>query len=357
MAEKARIAIIGTGWWATEAHIPGVLEHPDAELVAACDSNPQRLATAQQAYDIQRTYTDYHEMLAQEAPDGVIVVTPHATHHAIARTCLEHDAHVLLEKPMTLYAAHAKDLVDLAAARGRELLAGYPYNYAPHAQRGRDVVQSGELGAVQYVVCTFASEVSRFLGGNVGPQFSPTRFRVQGPSEAYNRPDLMGGGQGHLQITHAAGLMFFVTGLRVAQVSAIMRNHGLAMDLVDAMAVGFEDGAIGVVGGTGNAGINHQMALTVYCEAGCFMVDSISRTGMIRRKDGSGEDLSATPRQWNRYAVTHNFVDVVLGRAENVSPGEVGWRTVELLDAAYRSAAVNGAPVLVSELYNGAAGG
>jgi len=67
--------------------------------------------------------------------------------------------------------------------------------------------------------------------------------------------------------------------------------------------------------------------------------------------------LSATPRQWNRYAVTHNFVDVVLGRAENVSPGEVGWRTVELLDAAYRSAAVNGAPVLVSELYNGAAGG
>jgi hypothetical protein len=45
-------------------------------------------------------------------------------------------------------------------------------------------------------------------------------------------------------------------------------------------------------------------------------------------------------------------VDVVLGRAENGSPGEVGWRTVELLDAAYRSAAANGAGVEIAELYS-----
>jgi hypothetical protein len=42
---------------------------------------------------------------------------------------------------------------------------------------------------------------------------------------------------------------------------------------------------------------------------------------------------------------------VILGRAANASPGEVGWRAAELLDAAYRSAAQVGRPVLIEELY------
>jgi predicted dehydrogenase len=351
MADTARLGIIGTGWWATEAHIPGVLEHPDAMLVAACDADPARLQTAAQAFGLERTYTDYQEMLDRERLDAAIVVTPHATHAAIARDCLARDLHVLLEKPMTLYAADAKMLVDLAAARDKELLIGYTYNYAPQAQRAREIIGSGALGAVQYVTCSFASDVAGFLGGRVGEMAAPRPYRVQGPSDAYNQPELMGGGEGHLQVTHSAGLMFFVTGLRAEVVHALMRNHGLAVDLVDAMVVSFEGGAIGTVGGTGNAGRNHQMALTVYCEEGCFLADTMARTGVIRRNDGSAEDLAGLSRPWSRTTVTHNFIDCILGRAVNGSPGEVGWRTVELLDAAYRSVARGGAAVRVSELY------
>jgi predicted dehydrogenase len=145
--------------------------------------------------------------------------------------------------------------------------------------------------------------------------------------------------------------MFFVTGLRSEQVNAQMRNHGLAVDLVDAMLVAFEGGALGLVGGTGNSGRNHRMALSVYCDEGCLLFDSLARVAMIRQKDGTAEDLMDLPRTWTRHRVTHNFVDVVLGRAENGSPGEVGWRTVELLDAAYRSAAANGEVVRTEELY------
>ena len=145
--------------------------------------------------------------------------------------------------------------------------------------------------------------------------------------------------------------MFFITGLRAELVSALMRNHGLEVDLVDVFNVAFEGGALGMVGGTGNAGVNRRLALAVTCEAGCFLVDTLARVAMIRRKDGSAEDLIQLPRRRDRYMVTHNFVTVVLGREENGSPGEVGWRTVELLDAAYRSAAENGAVVAVAELY------
>jgi predicted dehydrogenase len=351
MGKKARIALIGAGWWATEAHMPALVSHEDAVLAAICDTDPARLQTAAQAFGVERVYSAYEEMLANETLDGVIIVTPHATHFPIARTCLEHNLHVLLEKPMTLHATDAKALVDLAAGRNLELVIGYTYNYLPHSRRARDVILGGELGQVQYATSSFSSSVTGFLSGHVGAEYSPTRYSVQGPSAAYNNPALLGGGEGHLQITHSAGLLFFVTGLRAEQVHALMRNHGLAVDLIDAITVGFEGGAIGMVGGTGNAGLNYRMALTVYCEDGCFLADTLARVALIRRKDGSTEDLTGLPRPQLRSTVTHNFVDVILGRAENGSSGEVGWRTVELLDAAYRSAAQNGAGVRIADLY------
>lgn len=351
MSIKARIAVIGAGWWGTEAHIPAVLSHPDATLVAACDRDPERLRTAAEAYDIPRTYTDHREMLASETLDGVIVATPHATHYAIARDCLNHDLHVLLEKPMTLFAADARDLVNLAAARHRTLMMGYPYLFLPEVIRARDVLRSGELGEVQYVTCTFASHVFNFFTGEMRPELSPTPYRVQGPGSDYNDVSMTGGGEGHLQITHIAGLMFFVTGLRASRIHALMANHGLAVDLVDAMTVAFDNGALGMIGGTGNAGRNHKMSLTVYCEKGCIDADTRRGAMVIRRHDGSDIPLGEFPRPDLRTATTHNLIDVILGRAEAGAPGEVGWRAVELLDAAYRSAARGGQGVNIDALY------
>ena len=51
------------------------------------------------------------------------------------------------------------------------------------------------------------------------------------------------------------------------------------------------------------------------------------------------------------HVTTNNLVDVILGQAANGAPGEVGWRAVELLDAAYRSAAQDGVGVTLEELY------
>jgi len=351
MTTKARIAVIGSGWWATEAHIPAIREHPEADLVAICDRDPVRLGTAANAYGVERTYLDYHEMLAAEDLDGIVIATPHATHYSITRDCLNHGLHVLLEKPMTLFAREARDLVELADSQQKQLIIGYPYNFMPHAIRARETILSGELGAVQYVNCTFASNVLRFLDGSVAPDRAPTRYRVQGPSTAYNDPNLLGGGEGHLQITHIAGLMFFVTGLQIAQVNALMANYGLATDVVDVMAIAFRGGALGLVGGTGNANANYKMSVTVYCERGRLDADSGFRLASLKRADGS-EIALEEPKGGNlRNATTHNLIDVALGRAENGSPAEVGWRTVELLDAAYRSAAAQGRGVTAEDLY------
>jgi predicted dehydrogenase len=155
-----------------------------------------------------------------------------------------------------------------------------------------------------------------------------------------------------LQITHSAGLLFFVTGLRVQHVLALMANHGLALDLVDVMAVAFEGGALGMVGGTGNSH-NHRLDLQIRCERGGLDLDIVSQTLSVQTADGRLENYPPVPGQehYPRDATARNLVDVILGEAQNGSPAEDGWRTVELLDAAYRSAALQGQAVWVKDLY------
>ena len=362
MAEdKARVAVIGTGWWATTAHLPALRAHPDAELVAISDVRPDVLRKAAQEYDVATTYTDYGEMLAKESLDGAVVSVWHAAHYGVARACLEAGLHVMLEKPMTLTAAHARDLVELARSRGRELIIGYPYHFAAHVLRAREVLQSGELGEVRYVNCLFASVVIQLYRGDDKTYEPFFNYPVVGPGDVYSDPERSGGGQGHLQVTHAAALMHFITGLRPASVIALMNNLDVKVDVVDAMVVRLDNGALATVGSTGI--LNHddpeRLYIQVYCDHGSLDVDFTTGAGRIRHADGSKEVLEPAGSEAEAYpmrATSINLVEVILGRAANGSPAEFGLHTVDVLDAAYRSAADNGRAVSVEELYGAPAG-
>lgn len=354
MATQARIAVIGAGWWSTYTHIPGILANPAAELVALCDTDAAKLRAAAEAYQLERLYEDYQVMIERERPDGVVIATPHATHYQIAKHCLEQGLHVMLEKPMTLYARDARVLVELARAKQCELIIGYTNNFLPLAIRAREVMQSGVLGPAQFVNCVMVSRILEFLRGDSTPNFGSAVFPVHGPGPVYSQPSLSGGGQGHLQLTHLVGLLFFVSGLRARRVIGLMSNHGLPLDLVDAITVEFEGGALGTVGGSGNS-YQGKLDLQIHCARGSIDMDVAVGTLTVRGEDGLNEQFgppTEDEREDGRFSTANNLVDVILGRAANGAPGDGGWRAVELLDAAYRSAALGGAPVTVESLYN-----
>jgi predicted dehydrogenase len=177
-------------------------------------------------------------------------------------------------------------------------------------------------------------------------------YRVHAPDQ-YTKPALLGGGHGQVQVTHGAGLLFFVTGLRPQRVSALMRNHGLPVDLVDVMTIQFEGGAVGTASGSGN----HKglvFRLLVGCAEGWIDIDAQQGVGKIFRNHGEAEEIRYIADEHEhpmRYLTAHNLVDVIVGRAANGCPPEIGWRAVELLDAAYRSAAQDGTFVEVPSLY------
>lgn len=348
---RARIAVIGTGWWATTAHIPALLANPRAELAAVCDADAGRLAAAAQEFGIGATYADHRELLAREQLDGAIVATPHATHYGLARDCLAAGLHTLIEKPMTLYAAHARELVQLAAQNGRELMVGYTWHYNSLVDQLRDLLASGELGRPQLVMCVFNSYCIDLYRGNDHSD-RPGAYRVHGPGAVYSKPELSGGGHGHLQLTHSVGLMSYVTGLRPQRVIGLMHSHGLPVDLVDAITVEFAGGALGLLGGTSNAQPSN-FDLQVHCEHGAVLVDLVAMSVRVRRH-GAAEQVLALGEGEPHYplgAPADNLVALALGEGANRAPGEPGWRTVEILDAAYRSAAGGGQPVPVESLY------
>lgn len=348
MARRARVLVVGAGWWATATHMPALRDHHQAEIAAVCDADPERARAAAAFYGVERVYADHRSALAAERPDAAVVATTHATHFAIARDCLDAGAHVLVEKPMTLLATDARFLVETAARVGKALIVGYPWNYGSLARRVRAELSSRRLGPIQSIQCVFNSYNADLIGGT--DRTGQGGYPVHGPGDVYSRKEHSGGGHGHLQITHAAGLLFFVTGLRAHRVQARMANHGLPLDLVDAILVEFEGGALGTVSGTSN-GFVPESRLNIGCARGSVQMDVHAGTATIKCENGDADTVQAFPDRQLHLAPIRNLVGIAYGDEEAGFPAEVGWNAVELLDAAYRSAGADGATVSVNSLY------
>ena len=350
---KVRIGVVGTGWWATCTHLPALTARPEVDLVALCDRDPERLRLSAEAFHVGTTYTDFRRMLARERLDGVVVATAQPAHYEVAQSALVAGCHLLCEKPMVLSVSHAQELIELASRQGRAIVMSYPWNYTAHTQRARQAVLAGEVGEIQLVSSLYTSTAYQTYRGNLDAYAGILQAPLFGPLVDTNTQLSRGGGQGYVQVTHAAALIFRITGLRPQQVTAGMNWLDTEVDVVDAINVQLSNGALGVLASTGNLrpGDAGQHNLSVYGSRGYLLLDLVAGTLTVRRQDNTVESPPPLPpeERYPRFAPANNFVDVILGNAENLAPGdEVGRTTVLFVDAAYRSAARGGAPVTVT---------
>lgn len=90
-----------------------------------------------------------------EDTDIIYIAAPHETHYAYIKDALEHDKHVISEKPLVFKEQQAKELFDLAKERGRILIEGIKTAYCPGFTKLIDVACSGLIGSVRYVEACF----------------------------------------------------------------------------------------------------------------------------------------------------------------------------------------------------------
>src|SRR5262245_48579424 len=96
---KVRYGVIGLGWFG-EKHCEALTGLPDTELYALCTRRPERLQEVAGRFGVSRTYTDYHQLLADPGVDAVSVVTMWDQHTEPTLAALSAGKHVFVEKPL-----------------------------------------------------------------------------------------------------------------------------------------------------------------------------------------------------------------------------------------------------------------
>ncbi len=340
----AQIGFIGAGWWATANHMPALVNRPDVEMTAVCRLGSDELQMVKDTFGFEYATENHLELLEIEELDGVVVASPHTLHFEHAMAAIKRGMHVMCEKPLTTNAQDARMLVEEAERQGVEILIPHGWHYVPYVQKAKELMDQSAVGNIEFVMCHMASPVrsllegKRFLstGGGAGDNmFEPA-------ADTWADPVVAGGGYALAQMSHSAGMAFWLTGLQARTVSAFTSAPTSKVELYDAFNVVFDNGAIGTFSGAGALPDNQQFQLDVrvFGSEGAFVLDIDRARLEVQRHDGDHfkMDMDADAGEYYGGGPPDNFADILTGKtSNNWAPGWAGMRSIELIDAAYRS--------------------
>lgn len=142
------VVLIGCGAWGK--NWARVLSKR-GELAAIVESDVQRHAELGRQYPDVHIYSNLEAALSRGSFAAAVIAAPVAQHADLARALLLADRDVLVEKPLALSVAEGTELVRTAADRKRILMVGHVLEYHPAVQALKRLIDSGELGRVQYI--------------------------------------------------------------------------------------------------------------------------------------------------------------------------------------------------------------
>jgi len=137
-----RVAIAGVGAAARNIHLPALRKIPEAKVIGAYDSLPQKCEFP--------TFGSIEELLATK-PDIVLIATPPGAHLPIAKAALEAGAHVFCEKPLANSVEEADEIAAAAAAARRQVSVNSEFPFMPpHLAAAREI-GSERFGRLRFV--------------------------------------------------------------------------------------------------------------------------------------------------------------------------------------------------------------
>ena len=151
---KLKTAMIGTGFMG-KVHTEAIRRLGNVEVAAVAAITLEEAQAFATANLVPHATADYTTLLADPSIDAVHICTPNALHYPIAKAALEAGKNVLCEKPLTMTAAEAEDLV--AVARKTKLANCVNHNLRcyPLVQQIRSMIENGDLGEILIVQGTY----------------------------------------------------------------------------------------------------------------------------------------------------------------------------------------------------------
>jgi len=144
-----RLGVVGYGYWGPRIvrNFHGI---KGAEIAVICDKSPLSLQQARHDYPHIPVTSDFCEVIASADIDAVVVVTPVWTHYALAKAALENGKHVLVEKPFTSTVDQAKEVIDLADKKCRQVMVDHTFLFTGAVRKIKQLVDDGALGGLYY---------------------------------------------------------------------------------------------------------------------------------------------------------------------------------------------------------------
>ena len=213
-----------------------------------------------------RIYPSYQDLITkekalpeQERVQVISIVTPNHLHFEPAKMAMEYGFHVILDKPMTLTLAEAKELKQVQEKTGKKLLLTHTYTGYPMVKEAKQVVASGKLGKIRKIYVEYPQG---WLSNALEDKQAVWRTD---PSKSG-----IAGAMGDIG-THAFNLAEYISGLSVTQLCAdintVVPNRRLDDD--GAVLLKFANNASGVLMATQiAAGEENKVKIRVYGEKG-----------------------------------------------------------------------------------------
>ena len=148
-----KIAVIGYGYWGPNL-VRNFTNLENSTVSHVVDESPDRLEKVKKLYPSINATSSLTEILENPEIDCIIIATPISTHYDIAKKALEHNKHVLVEKPMTNSVKHAKELIELSKKKKKVLMVDHTYLYTGAIQKVKKIIDKNMIGEIQYIDST-----------------------------------------------------------------------------------------------------------------------------------------------------------------------------------------------------------
>jgi len=167
---QIKYGVIGLGWFG-EKHCEALSAIPGVHLHSLCTRTEPRLRNLADEFNVSRTFTDYHEMLADPELEAVSVVTMWDQHTGPTLAALAAGKHVFLEKPMASTVEDCQKIVDAAERSDGYLMVGHICRFNPRYAAAKAEIASGRIGRIlsMYARRNIPAKVTTAILDKIGP--------------------------------------------------------------------------------------------------------------------------------------------------------------------------------------------
>jgi predicted dehydrogenase len=168
-----RFGVVGTGW-ITEAFIQAASMDKRFQLTAVYSRTQARALEFAEKYSLKHIFTDLEEMAKSEVVDAVYIASPNCCHARQAILFMNHQKHVLCEKPIASNVKELLAMIEVSKANQVALMEALKTTFLPNFSAIKEnLTKIGRIRRFFSNKCQYSSRYDKYKAGKTPNAFDP----------------------------------------------------------------------------------------------------------------------------------------------------------------------------------------